>query len=110
MNTTETTASDLEKIGDGIDGVISQDDIISAINSYSVALFFNSVTKKWTMGPNIASSYNDNLDVEVDLEHNVDLEGDNFDENYTVTNYIENRMSDFEDEQQRYEEAANSNV
>ena len=105
MNILDTTTADLEKIGDGIDGVISQDDIISAINSYSVALFFNSVTKKWTMGPNIASSYNNNLDLEVDLEHNVDLEGDDFGENYTVTNYIENRMSDFEDE-----EAANSNV
>ena len=110
MNTIETTASDLEKIGDGIDGVISQEDIISGINSHSVALFYNNVTKKWKMGPNIASSYNNNLDLEVDLEHDVNLEGDDFGENYTVTDYISEGMSNFEDEAQKFEEAANSNV
>ena len=78
-----------EKVGKGIDGVISQEDIISAIGNCDIDFFYNILHAEWNPRPRIPGSHNV-ADATVELRK-ADLK--QYGKDWTITDHIRAKMN-----------------
>ena len=90
-----------DKIGSGISGVITPQQIFDAVGNCELGFYFSISEKKWSLSDCVPSALRNTAvypDVVIDLEHDTDIsaESDQFGEDWTITDYIRDHMSRYE--------------